>query len=88
MFNGFQMFSSRCKSHVQEIILPKNVFGCPLKFILGFLRIFCIYGIKPNYSYTNIYERGKLPLTYELFYIGLFNFSHLNLFHVIVICKK
>jgi hypothetical protein len=40
MFNGFKMFSFRCTSHVQEIILPKNVFGCPLKFILGFFGIF------------------------------------------------
>jgi hypothetical protein len=28
------------------------------------------------------------PLTHELSYIGLFNFSHLSLFHVNVMCKK
>jgi hypothetical protein len=27
MFNGFKMFSFKSKSHVQEIILPKNMFG-------------------------------------------------------------
>jgi hypothetical protein len=37
MFNGFKMFSFICESHVQEInFLSKNMFGCPLKFILGF----------------------------------------------------
>jgi hypothetical protein len=36
MFNGFKMSSFRCKSHVQKLILPKNMFGCPLKLILGF----------------------------------------------------
>jgi hypothetical protein len=35
MFNGFKMSSFRCKSHVQEINMPKDMFGCPLKFILG-----------------------------------------------------
>jgi hypothetical protein len=36
IFNGFKMFSFRCKSHVQEIILLNNMFGCLLKLILGF----------------------------------------------------
>jgi len=35
-----------------------------------------------------MYECERSPLTHELFYIGLFYFSHLNLFHVNVICKK
>ncbi len=35
-----------------------------------------------------MYECGKTPLTHELSYMGLFNYSHLNLFHVNVICKK
>jgi hypothetical protein len=53
MFNVFKMFSFKCKSHVQEIILPKNMFGTsPLKLILGFLEIFYIYSYKPKYSYT------------------------------------
>jgi hypothetical protein len=35
-----------------------------------------------------MYVFEKLPLSHELFWIGLFNFSHLNLFQVNVICKK
>jgi len=50
------------------------MFGCTLKFILGFSRIFCIFGIKLKYSYTIMYECEKSPLTYELSYIGLFDF--------------
>jgi hypothetical protein len=64
------------------------MFGCPLKIILGFSKIFYIFGIKLKYSYTIMYECEKSPLTYELFYIGLFNFCHLSLFHVNVMCKK
>jgi hypothetical protein len=82
------MFSFKCRSHVQEIILPKKMFSCPLKFILGFSKIFCIFGIKLKYSYTIMYECEKSPLTYELFYIGLFNFCHLSLFHVNVMSKN
>jgi hypothetical protein len=35
-----------------------------------------------------MYECEKSPLRHELSYIELFNFSHLCLFHVNVICKK
>jgi len=73
---------------VQKIILPKNMFSCLLKLILGFSRIFCISGIKLKYSYTIMYECEKSPLTHELSYIGLFNFYHLSLFRVNLICKK
>ncbi len=83
-----QMSNFRCKSHVQEIILPKNMFGCPLKLILRFSGIFCIFSIKLKYSYTIMYECEKKLLTHALSYIGLFNFFHLSLFHVNVICKK
>jgi hypothetical protein len=64
------------------------MFGCPLKLIMRFFKIFYISSIKQKYSYTIMYEREKSPLTHELSYIGLFNFSHLSLFHVNVICKK
>jgi hypothetical protein len=64
------------------------MFGCPLKLILGFSGIFCIFGSKKKNSYTIMYECEKSPLTHELSYIGLFNFSRLSLFHVNVICKK
>jgi hypothetical protein len=82
------MSGFRCKSHVQGIILPKNMFGCLLKLILRFFGIFCIFGIKLKYSYTIMYESEKSPLIHELSYIGLFIFSHSSLFHVNVICKK
>jgi hypothetical protein len=49
--------------------------------------IFYISSIKQKYSYTIMYECEKSPLTHELSYIGLFNFSHLSLFHENVICK-
>jgi hypothetical protein len=88
MFNGFKMLSFICKSHVQEINMSKNMFGCPLKLILGFSRIFYIFGIKLKYSYTIMYDYEKSPLTHELSYIELFNFSHLSLFHLNVICEK
>jgi hypothetical protein len=78
----------RRKSHVKEINMPKNMFGYPLKLILNFLGIFCIFGIKVKYSYTIMYDYEKSPLTHELSYIGLFNFSHLSLFYVNVTCKK
>jgi hypothetical protein len=68
--------------------MPKNMFGCPLKFILGVFGIFYISNIKLKYSYTIMYDCEKSPLTHELSYIGLFNFYHLSLFHVNVICKK
>jgi hypothetical protein len=88
MFNGLKMFSFRCKSHVQEINMPKDMFGCLLKLFLGFFGIFDIFGIKLKYSYTIMYDYEKSPFRYELSYIGLFNFSHLSLFHVNVIYKK
>ncbi len=72
--------------------MPKNMFGRPLKLILGFYKNFCIFGIKLKYLYTIMYDCEQSPSTHELSYIGLFNFSHLNffylsLFHVNVICK-
>jgi hypothetical protein len=88
MFNGFKMSSFRCKLHVKEINMPKNMFGCPLKPILGFFGIFCISSIKLKYSYTIMYDCEKWTLTHELSYIGIFNFFHLSLSRVNVICKK
>jgi len=82
------MSSFRCSSHVKEIILPKNMFSCPLKLTLGFFKIFCIFGIKPKYSCTIMYECEKSSLTHELSYIGILKKNCLNLFHVNVICKK
>jgi hypothetical protein len=62
MFNAFKMSSFRCKLHVQEIILPKNMFGCPLKPILRFFGIFYVFGIKPKYSYIIMFECGKFTI--------------------------
>ncbi len=49
-------------SHAEEIMLPKNMFGCPLKFVLGFSGFFYIFGnYKQKYSYTiNMYEYMKI----------------------------
>jgi hypothetical protein len=68
--------------------MPKNMFGCTLKFILNFFGIFFIFSIKLKHSYTNMQDFEKSPLIHELSYIGLFNFPHLSLFHVNVTCKK
>jgi hypothetical protein len=68
--------------------MPKNIFDCPLRLLLNFFEIFYISGIKLKYSYTIMYDYEKSPLTYELSYIGQFNFSHLSLFHVNVTCKN
>jgi len=62
MFNGFKMFSFRCTSYVQEIILLKNMFGYPLKLILGFFGIFYVFDYKQKYSYTNMYGLKELWL--------------------------
>jgi hypothetical protein len=43
-------------AHVQEIILPRNMFVYPLKLNLGFFRIFCDFCIKPKYSHKIMYE--------------------------------
>ncbi len=73
---------------MKEINMPKNMFGCPLKPILGFFGNFYISCIKQKYSYTIMYDCENLPITHELSYIELFNFFHLSLFYVNVICKK
>jgi hypothetical protein len=68
--------------------MSKNMFGCPLKLIFRIFWDFLHSSIKLKYSYTIMYDCEKSPLTHELSYIGLFNFSHLSLFHVNVICKS
>jgi len=54
--------------------LPKNHVWLSIEIHYGFFQIFYVYGIKPKYSYTIIYECEKSPLTHELSYIGLYNF--------------
>ncbi len=60
------MSSLRCMSHVYEIVLLKNMFGCPLKFILGISRDFYVSNYKPKYSCTIMYECENSPPPYEL----------------------
>ncbi len=72
---------------MQVIILLKNMFACPLKFILKIFEKNFIFSIKPKYSYIIMYEYKKSQLTH-ISYLGLFNFSHLNLFYVNIIYKK
>jgi hypothetical protein len=43
------------------------MFGCPLKLILKFFGYFYMYGYKPQYSYTIMYECENSPLPHELF---------------------
>jgi hypothetical protein len=50
------------------------MFDYPLKLKMSFYGIFYVYGIKPKYSYTIMYECEKSPITHELSYIGLFKF--------------
>jgi hypothetical protein len=66
MFNGFKMFTFSCKSHVQEIILL-NMFGCPLKFILGISRNFWVFSYKSKYLNPIMYERENSPPPHKLF---------------------
>jgi hypothetical protein len=61
------------------------MFGCPLKFILGF---FDIFGYKSKCWYTIKYAYKKPPISHELSEIGLLIFFHLNYFEINVICKK
>jgi hypothetical protein len=65
MFNGVIMFSFRGKSHVQKIILLKDMFSCPLKLILGFFAFLainqnidtqlCMY-VKNHQSHMNYFK--------------------------------
>jgi hypothetical protein len=64
------------------------MFGCSLKLILEIFEYFYIFGYKPQYLYTIMYKCENSPLPHELFKIGLFIFSNLNLFKINVICKK
>jgi hypothetical protein len=42
------------------------MFGCTLKFILEISKFFCVFGYKPKYSYTIMYECENSPLSHEL----------------------
>jgi hypothetical protein len=51
---------------VKEINLPKNMVGYPLKLILGIFGNFYVYGYKPKYSCTIMYECEYSPPPHEL----------------------
>ncbi len=79
---------SRCRSHVQEIIYSQKHFWLSMK---SHLKIFYVYVCKSKYRCTIMYTCEKSsPPSHELSYIGLFNFSHFNLFciNAINFCKK
>jgi hypothetical protein len=60
MFNVFKMFSFKCKSHVQEIILSKNMLGtCPLKLMLGFWGFSTYLAINQN-IHTQLCKNVKI----------------------------
>jgi hypothetical protein len=54
MFNGLKMSNFKNRSHVQEIILIKNMFGCPSKHIFKKFGIFCVFGCKPFNIHTQL----------------------------------
>ncbi len=66
MLNKFKMSSLRCELHVQEIMLPKNMFTCPLNLILKFFEFFCIFDYKSKYSYIIMYTYENSPPPQEL----------------------
>ncbi len=43
---------------MKETILPKNMFGCPLKLILGLSRIFSFLALNQN-IHTQLYMNVK-----------------------------
>jgi hypothetical protein len=43
MFNRFKMFSFMCKSHLQEKILPKNMFDYSYNSFWVFFKIPCLW---------------------------------------------
>jgi hypothetical protein len=48
MFTGFKMSSFRCKSHVQEIILPKTCLVVHWNSFWDFLRFFAFLALNKN----------------------------------------
>jgi hypothetical protein len=66
LFNRFKLSSLKCKSYVEEITLPKNMFGFPLKLTLRIFRNFYVSSYKPTYSYTVMYECENSPPPHEL----------------------
>jgi hypothetical protein len=78
VFNGFKMSSLRCKSHVQEKILSKNMFSCLLKLIFGISKKFVFFAINQNIHIqlcmnvkTHHHHINYLKLDYLIFLIQI-----------------
>jgi hypothetical protein len=68
------MSSLKRELHVQEILLPKNMFAYPLKLILNFFEIFCISNYNKNIHTqlcinvkTHHHHTNYLKLDYSIF---------------------
>jgi hypothetical protein len=81
LFTRFKFSNFRCRSHVQEITMQKNMFS-------WYFGIFCVYACKRKYLCTIMYTCEKSPSSHELSYVGLFKFSYLSLFHVNLFVKS
>jgi hypothetical protein len=86
IFIRIKIYSSKCKTHVKEIIMQKKTFGCSSKLILTFSKKNLINQIINAQLCMHVKNHHR-HMNYRL-YLGLFNFSHSNLFHVNDICKK
>jgi hypothetical protein len=78
MFNGFKMISFKCISHAREIIFPKNMFGCPLKF--NFFKILAINQnidtqlymfVKNHHHHMNYFKLDYSIFSFKLFKINV-----------------
>jgi hypothetical protein len=67
IFIRIKIYSSKCRTHVKEIIMQKNTFGCSSKLILTFSNFFHV----TNYQCTIMYASEKSPSPHELSYIYL-----------------
>jgi hypothetical protein len=66
MFNGFKMFSFKCKSHMWKIILLENMFVCPLKLSLDFFWDFLCFWLETKILIQIMYVYEKSPPSHEL----------------------
>jgi hypothetical protein len=68
---GSKCLGFRHKSYVEKIILPKNMFGCPLKLIWGFSMFLTINQNINTQLYVNVKthhrDMNDLKLDYSIF---------------------
>jgi hypothetical protein len=69
---GSKCLGFRHKSYVEKIILPKNMFGCPLKLNLGFSMFLTINQNINTQLCVNVkihhYHMNDLKLNYSIFF--------------------